>query len=226
MTPHLAPNHESSGDLQDLQSITAAASISTAAASSIATIAAIATIAGAATTAPIVGKVGVADTVNDKSANKDHGNGEVGDADSVEDESPKEDHGDGEVGDANPADDEFATENHGDGEFGINLSNTYNWIIEGVEGLDKERVRHMNAFYALLRKWLGGKEYTSQLITKDDYNARVKFLLRVNEGDTDCREGFLTGNTNAYKWLKWYHVYKYDDDSAVLVLCPKKNWGN
>jgi hypothetical protein len=80
----------------------------------------------------------------------------------------------------------------------------------------------MNAFYALLRKWLGGKEYTSQLITKEEYNARVNFLLRVNEGDTDCREGFLTGNTNAYNWLKRYHVYKYADDSAVLVLCPKK----
>ncbi len=80
----------------------------------------------------------------------------------------------------------------------------------------------MNAFYALLREWIGGKEYTSQLITKEDYNARVNFLLCVNEGDTDCREGFLTGNTNAYKWIKRYHVYKYGDDSAVLVLCPKK----
>ena len=185
MTPHLAPNHESSRDLQDLQSITAAASISTSAALSIANIADIATIAGAATTAPIVGEVGVADTVVNESANKDHGDGKVGDADSVEGEYPKEDYGDGEVGNADPADNKFATENHGDGKVGINLSNTYNWIIEGVEGFYEERVRHMNAFYALLRKWGRGKEYTSQLITKEDYNARVNFLLRVNEGNTD-----------------------------------------
>jgi hypothetical protein len=259
MTPHLAPNHESSQDLQDLQSITATASISTAAASSIAAIAAIATIAGAATTASIVGKVDIADTIDDESTKENHDNGEVGDADPVDNKSAKEDHGNGKVGDANPVDEESAKEDHGDGKVGnanpidnesakenhgdvksgdanpvndkpnkdhINLSNTYNWIIEGVEGLDKERIHHMNAFYALLRKWLEGKEYTSQLITKEDYNAWVNFLLRVNEGDTDCRKGFLTGNTNAYKWLKRYHVYKYADDSAVLVLCPKKNWGN
>jgi len=62
-------------------------------------------------------------------------------------------------------------------------------------------------------------------MTKEYYNARVNFLLRVKEGDIDCREGYLTGNVNAYKWLKRYHVFKYADDSAVLVLClsPKKN---
>ncbi len=255
MPPHLARNHESSRDLHDLQSITAAASTSTAAALSTAAIATIATIAGTATTAPIVGKVriadpvddestkenhgngkvGVANPVNNESPKENHGNGEVGNANPVVDKSAKEDHGDGKVGDADPVDDESAKENHGDVEAGdanpvddesnedhINLSNTYNWIIEGVEGLDEERVRHMSAFYALLRKWLGGKEYTSQLITKEDYNARVNFLLCAKEGDTDCHEVFLTGNTNLYKWLQRYHVYKYADDSAVLVLCPKK----
>ena len=221
--------------MQDLQSITAAALTSITAASSIAAIAAIVTIASAVITAPLVGEVGVADTVNNKSAKEDHGYGKAGNVDPVDKESAKEDHGDGKVGDANPVDNESAKENNADVESGdadpvndefnkdhINLSNTYNWIIKGVEGLDEERVRHMNAFYALLRKYLGGKEYTSQLITKEDYNARVNFLLRVKEGDTDCREGFLTGNTNTYKWLKRYHVYKYADDSAVLVLHPKK----
>jgi len=77
----------------------------------------------------------------------------------------------------------------------------------------------MNAFYALLKKWLRGKEYTSKLITKEDYDAWVNFLLRVKEGDIDCREGYLTGNLNAYKWLQRYHVYKYAD-SAGLVLRP------
>jgi hypothetical protein len=61
----------------------------------------------------------------------------------------------------------------------------------------------MNAFYALL------KEYTSKLITKEDYGARVNFILHVKEGDIDCREGWLTGNLSAYKWLQRYHVYKY-----------------
>ena len=78
----------------------------------------------------------------------------------------------------------------------------------------------MNAIYALLKKWIGGKEYTSKIITKEDYNARVNFLLRVKEGDIDCCEGYLTGNVNTYKWLKRYHVFKYGDDSDVLVLRP------
>jgi hypothetical protein len=72
--------------------------------------------------------------------------GEVGDADRVDDESAKEDHGDGKVGDADPVHDESAEEDH------IILSNSYNWIIEGVEELDEEKIRHMNAFYALLKK--------------------------------------------------------------------------
>jgi hypothetical protein len=43
-----------------------------------------------------------------------------------------------------------------------------------------------------------GKEYTTKLITKEDYNARVNFLLGVKEGNIDCREGWLTGNLSAY----------------------------
>ncbi len=222
--------------MQNLQGITATASTSTAAASAIAAIAAITAIAAtAATTAPIVGEVGDADPVDDESAKEDHGDGEVGNADPANNESAKEDHGDGEVGDANPVKNESAKEDHGDGEVGdahpvddesadedhFNFSNTYTWIIKGVEELDDERIRHMNAFYALFKKWFGGKEYTSKLITKEDYNARVNFLLRVKEGDTDCHEGYLTGNLNAYKWLRRYHVYKYADASVVLVLCSK-----
>jgi hypothetical protein len=77
----------------------------------------------------------------------------------------------------------------------------------------------------LLKKWFRGKEYTSKLITKEDYNAWVNFLLHVKEGDIDCREGYLTGNVNAYKWLRRYHVFKYSDDSAVLVLRPSSKKG-
>ena len=83
----------------------------------------------------------------------------------------------------------------------------------------------MNAFYALLKKWMQGKEYTSQLMTKEDYNARVNFIIRVKEGGIDCREGWLTGNLSAYKWLQRYHVYKYADGSAVLVLRPSPKKG-
>jgi hypothetical protein len=64
-----------------------------------------------------------------------------------------------------------------------------------------------------------GKEYTSQIMNKEGYNARVSFLLSVRGGDIDCREGYLTGNVNAYKWLKKYHVFTIGD-SAVLVLRP------
>jgi hypothetical protein len=83
--------------------------------------------------------------------------GEVGDADPVNDKSAKEGHGNGKVGNADPIHDESAEEDH------IILSNSYNWIIEGVEELDEEKICRMNAFYALLKKWLRGKEYTSKL---------------------------------------------------------------
>ena len=131
--------------------------------------------------------------------------GAVGDADLVVDESAKHD--------------ESAEENT------IVLSKSFNWIIEGVEELDEGKIRHMNAFYALLKKWMQGKEYTSQLMTKEDYNARVNFIIRVKEGGIDCREGWLTGNLSAYKWLQRYHVYKYADGSAVLVLRPSPKKG-
>jgi hypothetical protein len=73
--------------------------------------------------------------------------GEVGDADPVDDESAEEDHDDGEVGDADPVHEESTKEHH------HIVSNSYNWIIEGVDGLDKQNICHMNAFYALLKKW-------------------------------------------------------------------------
>jgi hypothetical protein len=70
------------------------------------------------------------------------------DADLVVDESAEEDHGDGEVGNADPVHDESAEENT------IVLSKSFDWIIEGVEELDEGNIRHMNAFYALLKKWM------------------------------------------------------------------------
>ena len=108
-TPHLARNDESPQDLQNRQGTTAAASTSA--------VSAIAAIATAATTtaATMVGEVGDADPVDDKSAEEDHGNGE------------------GEVCDADPVQDESAEEDP------IILSNSYNWIIEGVEELDEEK---------------------------------------------------------------------------------------
>ena len=206
MTPHLARNDESPQDLRNRQGTTATA---------IASASAIA----AATTDTMVGEVGDDDRVHDECAEEDYGDGEVGDADRVDDECAKEDHGDGEVGDANPVNDKSAEEYH------MILSNCYNWIIEGVEELDEEQIRHMNAFYALLKKWFLDKEYTSKLITKEDYNERVNFLRRVKEGDIDCRECYLTGNVNAYKWIRRYHVFQYTDDSAVLVLRPSPKKG-
>jgi uncharacterized low-complexity protein len=134
MTPHLARNDESPQDLRNSQGTTAT------------TIASASAIA-AATTDTMVGKVGDADCVEDECAEEDYGDGEVGDADCVDDECAKEDHGDGKVGDANPVNDESAEEYH------MILSNSYNWIIKGVEELDEEQIHHMNAFYALLKKW-------------------------------------------------------------------------
>lgn len=56
----------------------------------------------------------------------------------------------GDSGTANDANDE----DDGDGD-GVDR---FNWSIEGVEGLDEEQIRHMNAFYVLLKKWFAGKE--------------------------------------------------------------------
>ncbi len=74
------------------------------------------------------------------------------DADLLVDESAEVHHGDGEVGDADPpVSVESAEENS------TVLSKYFNWIIEGVEDLDEGKIRHMNAFYALLKKWMRGK---------------------------------------------------------------------
>ena len=62
----------------------------------------------------------------------------------------------------------------------------FNWTIEGVEDLNKEDIRHMNAFYALLKKWYRGKEYTAGILTKADYDARVELLWSIKKGDMDC----------------------------------------
>ena len=130
MTPHLALNDESPQDLQNRQGTTAAASTSAVFPSAIATAAATTTAATEdTTTATIIGT--------------------VGDADLVFNESAEEDHGDGEVGDTDPVHDKSAEENT------IVLSkSSFDWIIEGVEELDEGNIRHMNAFYALLKKWM------------------------------------------------------------------------
>jgi hypothetical protein len=73
----------------------------------------------------------------------------------------------------------------------------YHWNIEGVEGRDDGEICHMNAFYALLKKWFRKKEHTSVLSTKKDNDAIVNYLLLLKQGDTDCREGYFSGNYNA-----------------------------
>ena len=79
--------------------------------------------------------------------------------------------------------------------------------------MDEEKIRHMNAFYALLKKWIRGKEYSSVLMTKEDYDAR-RLPRRLFDRECQC-----------IQVVKRYHVFKYADDSAALVLCPspKKN---
>jgi hypothetical protein len=94
------------------------------------------------------------------------------------------------------------------------------WAIEGVEGLEGDTLRHMNAFYVLLKDLFCQKNYTSILLTREGYNKRVEFGLYLNNG-SDSREGQLNGNSNAYKWASKYHVMTVGE-SNVLVLHPKK----
>ena len=78
------------------------------------------------------------------------------------------------------------------------------WAIEGVEGLEGDTLRHMNAFYVLLKDWFCQKNYTSILLTREGYNKRVEFGLYLNNGG-DSREDQLNGTSNAYKWASKYH---------------------
>ena len=95
-----------------------------------------------------------------------------------------------------------------------------NWNIEGVASLDDKGVRHMNAFYAVLKEWIGKKEYTTKLMMKAEYDKIVNFLLGVKEGTTDCCEEKKSGNASAYRWLQKYHLFTFRSESAVLVLRP------
>ena len=72
------------------------------------------------------------------------------------------------------------------------------WAIEGVEGLEGDTLRHMNAFYVLLKDWFCQKNYTSILLTREGYNKRVEFGLYLNNGG-DSREGQLNGNSNGHQ---------------------------
>jgi hypothetical protein len=62
------------------------------------------------------------------------------------------------------------------------------WAIEGVERLEGNTLRHMNAFYVYLKDWFCQKNYTSILLTREGYNKRVEFGLYLNNGG-DSREG-------------------------------------
>jgi hypothetical protein len=54
-------------------------------------------------------------------------------------------------------------------------------------------------------------------MTKTNYEEQVKFLCSLKEGG-DCRQAFLAGNTNAYKWARKYHVFIVGVNRAVLVI--------
>jgi len=126
-------------------------------------------------------------------------------------DAPVNEGGSGDSGAANEGNDE----NDGEGG-GVER---FNWIIEGAEGLEEEQIRHMNSFYVLLKNWFGGKEYTSGILTKADYDARVQHLLRIKRNEMDCCEAYKSGNYNAYKWAKKYHLFTVGE-SSVLVLHP------
>jgi hypothetical protein len=107
---------------------------------------------------------------------------------------------------------------------GITPVDLFDWSIEGVEGLEGDAVRHMNAFYGMLKDKLHAKDQTTILLSKDDYDPRLQFGLYLVKGG-DCRSSAMAGNTSAYKWARKYHVVTAGQDSAVLVLWPSKKMG-
>jgi len=98
--------------------------------------------------------------------------------------------------------------------------NDINWVIEGVEDLDADGHRHMNAFYTNLHELFSEKDKSIAMMTKNCYDKRVEFCLSLAEGG-DCRSAFLSGTVAAYKWAKKYHVVTVGEESKVLVLRPK-----
>ena len=50
------------------------------------------------------------------------------------------------------------------------------WAIVGVGGLEGDALRHMNAFYVLLKDWFVQKINTSVLLTREGYNKRLEFM--------------------------------------------------
>ena len=72
-----------------------------------------------------------------------------------------------------------------DGDDADGVDPSLNWNIEGVEGLDEGEKRHLKAFYALLKNWLREREYTSAILTKAEYDARVNLLL-PSPAQTGC----------------------------------------
>jgi hypothetical protein len=96
------------------------------------------------------------------------------------------------------------------------------WIIEAPEDLDEAGVRHMNAFYVLLKEWFQEKDYTCTLFTKQKYNEILKFCLATING-ADPRSLFIAGSKQTYEWVAKYDAIVVGEDSSVLVLRPKSS---
>jgi hypothetical protein len=96
------------------------------------------------------------------------------------------------------------------------------WIIEGTDNLDDAGIRHKNAFYALLKEWFLGRDFTCTLLTKRKYDEILKFCLDLINS-ADCRSLYIAGNKQAYKWAAKYDAIVVGKESAVLVLRPTKS---
>jgi hypothetical protein len=96
------------------------------------------------------------------------------------------------------------------------------WIIEGTDNLDDAGIRRKNAFYALLKEWFRGRDYTCTLLTKRKYEEMIlKFCLELING-ANCCTLYIAGNKQAYKWVVKYDAIVVGEESAVLVLRPAK----
>jgi hypothetical protein len=95
------------------------------------------------------------------------------------------------------------------------------WIIEGTDNLDDAGIRHKNAFYALLKEWFRGRDYTCTLLTKRKYDEILKFCLDLINS-ADCCSLYIAGNKQAYKWAVKYNAIVVGEESTVLVLRPTK----
>ena len=73
-----------------------------------------------------------------------------------------------------------------------------------VEGeMDAAASRHMISFRTVFLRWYKSKNYTSTVLTKEQYRRLCEFCEQITDG-VDCEDLVRRGYIQVYKWAKKY----------------------